>query len=97
MRGGIGEAVYLSSSLVGVDLIVHIVAGRCVAEHAGAALVQVDGVLASISTGLEALQDGLNRGQVVGSGSVEDDIAFGRVLLNHIGVVEVAKDCLDAY
>lgn len=97
MRSSVGETVNLSSRLVGVNVVVYVIAGAGVAENASTALVQVDGVLAGISTGLDTLQDGLDRGQVVSSGSVEDNVALGRVLLNHVGVVEIAEHSLDAY
>lgn len=96
MRSSVRQAVYLSGRLVRVNVVVDVVAGRSVAQHAGAALVQVNGALAGVGALLDAGEDGESRVEVVSCGRVENNVAGGSMLGDEGRVVEVAQDSLDA-
>lgn len=60
-----------------VDLVTLEGTVRAIVEDAGAGGVDEDGVLASCGTLLDAIKDGLDRGQVVGCCGVDGDLWVG--------------------
>lgn len=88
VRGSVGESGERVLLVIGVDLVALELALGVVAEETGAAGVNEDGVLVVLGPSLDALDDGLDRRQVVRGRRVDHNVAGDGVLDDGLPVVE---------
>lgn len=91
----VGQGVDVLWLVVRVDSVGFVLALCSVAEEAGAAGVNVDGLLAVLCPPLDALEDGLDGREVVGRSDVQDNVAGNGLFGDDFTVGQRAEDGLD--